>query len=373
MTLRSNPTPACPLCGESGEMIHPQVEDHLFGVPGAWGFRRCLSLSCRLLWLDPSPFPEDLGEAYRTYYTHGETTPAPSAPVRPVRRELVRLRKNLARIFFDLLVFSVVLGGKPSFWERAQEAYESRIYRGKRLQGWSRIFYTLFLLNPARKSEVDFRYMYTKPRPGGSLLELGCGDGWLLSLMHAGGWNVEGLDFDPAAVEQARRRGVAVRLGGLVEQGYPEARFDLIVASHFLEHVHDPGAVLQEAWRLLRPGGRLVFVTPNASGLGHWVFGSHWRGLEPPRHIQIFSPRNLARLARTFAGPGVRAFTTTRDIHHLFYASLSLKEDGLHSWQRPIQSTRMARARALAWVERCLSIVFPDLGEELVLVVDKPQ
>ena len=31
------------------------------------------------------------------------------------------------------------------------------------------------------------------------------------------------------------------------------------------------------------------------------------------------------------------------------------------------------QGRVLAWVERCLSIVFPDLGEELVLVVDKPQ
>jgi hypothetical protein len=40
----------------------------------------------------------------------------------------------------------------------------------------------------------------------------------------------------------------------------------------------------------------LVIFTPNANSLGHQLFGSSWRGLEPPRHLHIFTPGSMRRI-----------------------------------------------------------------------------
>lgn len=60
---------SCPLCGTAGEAIYEDLRDSLFGAPGLWGSRACPA--CGALWLDPRPTRASIGEAYRTYYTHG--------------------------------------------------------------------------------------------------------------------------------------------------------------------------------------------------------------------------------------------------------------------------------------------------------------
>jgi hypothetical protein len=40
---------------------------------------------------------------------------------------------------------------------------------------------------------------------------------------------------------------------------------------------------------LLKPGGYFWIDTPNIDSHGHSEFGSDWRGLEPPRHLQLLS------------------------------------------------------------------------------------
>ena len=53
---------------------------------------------------------------------------------------------------------------------------------------------------------------------------------------------------------------------------------------------------MKECFRILRPGGGIVIATPNATSLGHRVFGTAWRGLEAPRHQFIFTPGSLHML-----------------------------------------------------------------------------
>ena len=62
-----------------------------------------------------------------------------------------------------------------------------------------------------------------------------------------------------------------------------------------IEHVPDPIATLKECARLLKKGGKLVLATPNQESMSHRTFGKDWRGLEPPRHLHIFSPSSLNR------------------------------------------------------------------------------
>lgn len=140
------------------------------------------------------------------------------------------------------------------------------------------------------------RIIFLPARTAGQLLDIGCGSGGILSIMRALGWRVEGVDLDPVAVEITRGLGIPARLGTLESQAYPDASFDAIMMSHLIEHVADPVRLVAESHRVLRPGGRLAIATPNAESRGHARFRERWRGLEPPRHLQIFSPRSLLEL-----------------------------------------------------------------------------
>jgi len=136
------------------------------------------------------------------------------------------------------------------------------------------------------------------------------------------GWQVEGVDFDPKAVQVARSNGLDVYAGSLEEQGLPSNTYDAIVMAHVIEHVHNPVQLLTECYRILKPVGKLIVITPNADGMGHAVFGRKWRGLEPPRHLHIFNPASLSALVKLsgFAGLTCRSHGMGR---YIIAASLS--------------------------------------------------
>lgn len=156
------------------------------------------------------------------------------------------------------------------------------------------------LLNKLLGSEHERRNLWalhTGDLVPGRLLEVGFGDGQRLRYFKQRGWEVEGQEFDPIAIRNARADGFKVHEGDLEALNLPAESFDAVVGSHVLEHVYDPVSFLAEACRVTKSGGQVVMVTPNGQSYGHGRFKRHWRGLEVPRHLHIFSPVSLARLA----------------------------------------------------------------------------
>jgi SAM-dependent methyltransferase len=129
-------------------------------------------------------------------------------------------------------------------------------------------------------------------------LDVGCGNGSFLESMRRLGWMVEGQEWDPRAAEAARERGLTVHVGPLDEL---DIRVDLVTMRHVLEHVADPVAFLRAANHVLEPGGFVYATTPNLLSAGHATFGRAWRGLEPPRHLHLFTGTSL-QLAAHAAG-----------------------------------------------------------------------
>jgi SAM-dependent methyltransferase len=163
---------------------------------------------------------------------------------------------------------------------------------------WRRWLAPLAWLHPGGPDELDSAAMYLPaPKAPARVLDVGCGSGVLLARMQSLGWEVEGVEVDAAAVEAARARGVSVRLGPLEQQHYPPASFDAVHSAHVIEHVHDPAGLLRECHRILKPGGRLVILTPNLESSGHKQFRSAWLNLDPPRHLFLFTAANLRRAA----------------------------------------------------------------------------
>ena len=72
--IQTRPCPDCYICGTKGQPLCQGLEDRLFGALGRWNLKSCPNPDCGLVWLDPMPIEEDIGNAYETYYTHEEDT-----------------------------------------------------------------------------------------------------------------------------------------------------------------------------------------------------------------------------------------------------------------------------------------------------------
>jgi SAM-dependent methyltransferase len=326
----------CPACGATGRRtLHTGLTDRVFGsAPGAWTLMRCDA--CASAYLDPRPTPGTLGLAYATYYTHGDEA-APAGP-----SLLGDLRRGMAN---DYLLARWGYDEQP------------RVAGGRLLPRVLR----------SRGAIVDREIRHLPARPGGRLLDVGCGDGAFVAAAAQRGWHAEGLEPDPAAVAGARAQGLAIQQGTLKELAArePGQRYDAITLSHVVEHMHDPEGELASAFALLRPGGLLWIATPNLDSLGHRRFGIDWLGLDPPRHLVIFTPDSLAGL---LARIGFTVEPTPRPAPQVWasFSNSAAIRDGRPYQHGPASGRR--RLRALASVADAVSARDPRHADELVAV-----
>ncbi len=128
------------------------------------------------------------------------------------------------------------------------------------------------------------------------VLDIGCATGALLASLRDEGWDCAGVEVCVPAADYGRERfGLDIRPTVLEKAGFAPGSFDLIHASHLIEHLNEPGAFLACARNLLASGGRILITTPNISGFQARLLGSRWRSAIHD-HLFLFSRRSLARL-----------------------------------------------------------------------------
>jgi len=227
----------CRLCGQVAQVRYEGVRDWFFESPGTFAYAACTNPKCGALQIEPLPDAAILRAAYADYYTHA-----------PARRPRV-----------DLAIAAA--------WRRG-------------LRPWAG-------LRPVAR----FRRRYGLVSPGArDVLDVGCGAGDSLTVLAAlGVAHPVGVEPDPKARAEAGRLGRDVRAGDCDALPVGDRTVDAVLMHHVIEHVRRPAAAFAEAARVLRPRGALVLATPNVASAAHARWGMHWRGLEAPRHLHVFS------------------------------------------------------------------------------------
>jgi SAM-dependent methyltransferase len=101
--------------------------------------------------------------------------------------------------------------------------------------------------------------------PGERLLEVGCGEGGNLHHLRGRGAQRFGVDFSPAkAAFAARAVGAPTAVAEAEHLPFADASFDVVLMRDILHHVRDRARALGEAHRVLRAGGRITVIEPNA-------------------------------------------------------------------------------------------------------------
>ena len=321
---------ACPACGAvERELLHGGLTDRLFRcAPGTWTLLRCLG--CGSAYLDPRPTEDSILLAYSDYYTHDD------AAGRPVAR-LQSVRDSLANGYLNA-------------------RYATRLRPTSRLGPAAA---ALFPLRRA-KSDREVRHL-TRPETGGTVLDVGCGNGDFLIQAQRAGWRALGVDLDPAAVASCRRAALDASEGTIETVDLPQGSLDAVTFGDVIEHLHRPRAALARAHELLRPGGFVWLATPNLASRGHARFGPEWLGLDPPRHLVVFT-RGALDQAVAEAGFEIVARPTASFTDWVYGRSALLAAGG-----RPSVAARL-RTR-LADV---LALVRPARAEELLVLARRP-
>ena len=130
---------------------------------------------------------------------------------------------------------------------------------------------------------------------GGTLLEVGCGYGYLLDEARPYFDHRVGTEFSVEGAEIARATGAEVFVGG-IEQISAEHKFDCILAIQVIEHVYHPLAFVKQLINHTQPEGHIIIATPDIGGVLRKAMGRHWPSFKIPEHVGYFDFRTLSQL-----------------------------------------------------------------------------
>jgi SAM-dependent methyltransferase len=162
-----------------------------------------------------------------------------------------------------------------------------------------------------------------------TVLDVGCGIGMYVKHLRDFSETVYGVDVDAEKVKEASQYLPNIKQGSAEVLPFDDKMFDTVLSHEVLEHVGDDHQAVHEAFRVLKPGGRLVIFVPNrwypfeTHGIfwrGVYHFGNIplvnylpdvWRNKLCP-HVRAYSKRTLKNLFRGLAGHVV--------VHHRIFA-----------------------------------------------------
>ncbi len=156
----------------------------------------------------------------------------------------------------------------------------------------------------------------------GDVLDVASGDGVLAELLAPQARSINCLDISPAVVTACQARlahfdNTTVNLGDMHHLPFPESRFDLVIVNHALTYTEQPQVVFDEAYRVLRPGGKMLVVTLKKH--------RHRAAVDPFNHVNLgFNESQLGHYCAHSNLNCIRCAVTSREKRAPNFAVITL-------------------------------------------------
>ncbi len=183
-----------------------------------------------------------------------------------------------------------------------------------------------FLIRAIEQRRLTVIRRMMAARPGDRILEVGCGGGHVLRLFRNA--KLTGVDVSGEMLAKAEQNlaGYDFELlkGDIAKLGLEDRSFDGIVCTEVLEHVVEPGHILEQIQRLARPGARIVITFPNdhlINGIKDTIRSIGLTALPPFRriawggdhfHLHVWSVKEMRALLSRYFTVQDEAFAPTR-------------------------------------------------------------
>lgn len=133
----------------------------------------------------------------------------------------------------------------------------------------------------------------------GSLLEIGCGNGFFLEeAIRSGYSDVRGVEPSKIAIGKANERLRKHIICDIMRPGlFHPGSFDLVCMFQVLDHVPDPCSLIKECWNVLKPGGSILIINHNIDAISSKMLKEKSPIIDI-EHTYLFSPKTISKLLK---------------------------------------------------------------------------
>lgn len=148
--------------------------------------------------------------------------------------------------------------------------------------------------NENKKEYEDYTSLIQGFKKNGSVLEIGCGNGFLLKTLEAVGYDCYGVEPSPMAFNHAKNQlGLKVENKFLTDSSFYNSKFDIIILIDVVEHITDMQNFMLQIKNVLKDDGILFIGTGNIESLNARIAKDNWGYFLSWEHVSFFNKKSM--------------------------------------------------------------------------------